>query len=247
MTKQQVKPKCVVVMPAYNAGPTLEKTYSEIPFEVVDDVILVDDHSRDNTVTLAQRLPITTIAHPVNKGYGGNQKTCYTAALQAGADIVVMLHPDYQYDPKVIPQMIAPIAEGSADIVFASRFLGNPLAGNMPLYKYLSNRSLTFIQNWIQHTAFSEFHTGYRAYSRKVLEAVPFLKNSDDFVFDNEIIIQCLLKGFRFVEIPVETRYEKDSSTVSLKGSIRYGCAVLRNLARFFCHKHHIKRYDLFE
>jgi glycosyltransferase involved in cell wall biosynthesis len=240
------RPRSVVVMPAFNAGPTLVRTYQEIPLGWVDEVILVDDCSKDDTLDVARSLGIKVIAHPENRGYGGNQKTCYRNALDAGAEIVIMLHPDYQYDPKIIPLMIEPIAAGETDIVFASRFLGHPLAGHMPIYKYVSNRLLTALQNWLQKTRFTEFHTGYRAYSRKVLESIPFELNSDDFVFDNEIIVQCLLKGFRFVEVAVETRYEKDSSTVSFKGSLRYGVGVLKNLIRYVLHKHRIRRYAMF-
>jgi glycosyltransferase involved in cell wall biosynthesis len=238
--------KVIVVMPAYNAGPTLQKTYDEVPKEYVDGIILVDDCSQDDTVQLASTLDMKVIRHERNKGYGGNQKTCYTAALEDGADIIIMLHPDYQYDPKIIPQMIAPIVAGEADVVFASRMLGDPLAGGMPLYKYISNKILTALQNLVQGTRFSEFHTGYRAFSRKALESVPFLRNSDDFVFDNEIIYQLLLKGARFVEVPVRTRYEKDSSTVSFRASVRYGLGVLRTMIAFLLHKHGIRRSPLF-
>ncbi|MBN2056590.1 glycosyltransferase family 2 protein [bacterium] len=247
MSESSRRLKTVVVMPAYNAGPTLLRTYQDVPREWVDLIILVDDCSQDDTVELASGLDIQVIAHGENRGYGGNQKTCYRNALDQGADIIIMLHPDYQYDPRIIPRMISPIADGEADIVFASRFLGNPLEGNMPLYKYISNRLLTWLQNRIQGTGFSEFHTGYRAYSRKALETIPFSRNSDGFVFDNEIIIQGLIKGMRFVEVPVETRYERDSSTVSFKGSLLYGIRVLRNLTRFLLHKHGIKRYAIFE
>jgi len=240
--------KVIVVMPAYNAGTTLLRTYDEIPKNSVDAMILVDDCSQDNTAELAAKLPgVKVIRHLHNLGYGGNQKTCYTQALEAGATIVIMLHPDYQYDPKIIPDMIAPISRGEADVVFASRMLGNPLAGGMPKYKYISNKVLTFIQNLAQGTKLSEFHTGYRAFSRKALESVPFLRNSNDFVFDNEIIYQLLLKGNRFIEIPVTTRYEKDSSTVSFKGSIRYGIGVVKTIVRYLLHRSGIHRSHLFE
>ncbi|MBN1355978.1 glycosyltransferase family 2 protein [bacterium] len=230
--------KIVVVMPAYNAGQTLTQTYRDIPREWVDEVLLVDDCSRDNTVQIAETLNIKCFTHRWNRGYGGNQKTCYNAALESGAQVVVMLHPDYQYDPKIIPDLVLPISQNDADVVFASRFLGNPLAGNMPLYKYLSNRILTWIQNRVQGTRFSECHTGYRAYSRNILEAVPYERNSEGFVFDNEIISQFILAGARFREVPVVTRYEKDSSTVSFGQSLKYGLAVLWTLLRFSLHKH---------
>lgn len=232
--------KIVVVMPAYNAGATLTKTYAEIPEGWVDEVILVDDCSCDNTIEIARNLKLKCFTHRWNRGYGGNQKTCYNAALEAGASVIVMLHPDYQYDPRIIPDLVLPILENKVDVVFASRFLGNPLKGNMPFYKYVSNRLLTSLQNLVQKTGFSECHTGYRAYSRKILEAIPYERNSENFVFDNEIIAQFVLAGARFMEIPVETRYEKDSSTVSFRASIRYGIGVLYTLLRFTLHKHKI-------
>lgn len=234
---EKYRGKIVVVMPAYNAGSTLKKTYEDIPDEWVDEVILVDDCSWDNTLEEAQRLNIKCFTHRWNRGYGGNQKTCYNAALESGAEVVVMLHPDYQYDPTIIPQMVKPILDDQVDVVFASRFLGNPLRGNMPLYKFISNRTLTSIQNIVQSASFSECHTGYRAYSRKILESVPYERNSEGFVFDNEIIGQFLIAKSRFMEIPVETRYEKESSTVSLSNSIKYGIGVLWTLFRFFMHK----------
>ncbi len=232
--------KIVVVMPAYNAGETLTKTYSEIPTGWVDEVILVDDCSQDNTLEIAKSLNLKCFTHRWNRGYGGNQKTCYNAALESDASVIVMLHPDYQYDPQIIPDLVIPILTNKADVVFASRFLGNPLKGNMPFYKYLSNRILTAIQNMVQHTRFSECHTGYRAYSREILDAIPYERNSEGFVFDNEIIGQFLLAGARFQEVPVTTRYAKDSSTVSFKASIQYGVGVLWTLLRYYLHTHHI-------
>jgi glycosyltransferase involved in cell wall biosynthesis len=239
--------KVVVVMPAYNAGETLIQTYSEIPEGWVDDVILVDDCSHDDTVDIARSLNIKCFTHRWNRGYGGNQKTCYNAALEAGAQVIVMLHPDYQYDPQIIPDLVMPIFEGEVDVVFASRFLGNPLAGNMPLYKFVSNRVLTWIQNRIQGNRFSECHTGYRAYSRAILESIPYERNSEGFVFDNEIIGQFIIAGARFKDIPVITRYEKNSSTVSLKESFKYGIAVLWTLFRYFMHQHRLWRYRKFD
>ena len=228
--------KIVVTMPAYNAGETLTKTYNDIPPGWVDEVILVDDCSQDNTISIAKTLNLKCFTHRWNRGYGGNQKTCYNAALESGAQIVVMLHPDYQYDPKIIPEIVVPIIQGEADVVFASRFLGNPLKGNMPWYKFFSNRFLTWLQNRVQGSKFSECHTGYRAYSRQILEKIPYERNSEGFVFDNEIIGQFILAGARFKEIPVETRYEKDSSTVSFKESTRYGLLVLWTLFRYYLH-----------
>lgn len=241
------KHKIVVVMPAYNAASTLLKTYKAIPEGWVDEVILVDDCSHDNTVEIAKGLKIKCFTHRWNRGYGGNQKTCYNAALESNATVVVMLHPDYQYDPGKIPELVQPIMNDQADVVFASRFLGDPLKGNMPVYKYISNRILTSLQNLVQKTSFSECHTGYRAYSNKILESIPYERNSENFVFDNEIIGQFIMVGARFLEIPVETRYEKDSSTVSFSASIRYGLGVLWTLLRFLLHKNNIWRSRIFD
>ncbi len=240
MERPENSGKIAVVMPAYNAGETLAKTYRAIPTEWVDEVILVDDCSQDNTVEVAKSLKLKCFTHRWNRGYGGNQKTCYNAALESGASVIIMLHPDYQYDPTIIPNLVMPILNDEADVVFASRFLGNPLKGGMPLYKYVSNRALTWLQNRIQGTHFSECHTGYRAYSAKILSAVPYERNSENFVFDNEIIAQFVLAGARFHEVPVTTRYEKDSSTVSFKSSLRYGFAVLWTFFRYILHTKHI-------
>lgn len=238
--------KVVVVMPAYNAGETLTRTYEEIPEGWVDEVILVDDCSKDNTVEIANALNLKCFTHRWNRGYGGNQKTCYNAALESGATVVVMLHPDYQYDPRIIPDLVNPIIQGECDVMFASRFLGNPLKGNMPIYKYWSNRLLTKLQNWVQNVNFSEFHTGYRAYSREILEAIPYERNSEGFVFDNQIIAQFIIAGARFREVAVETRYEKDSSTVSFRSSVRYGLGVLWTLVRYALHTHGILKCHKF-
>jgi len=245
--KTEYKGRIVVVMPAYNAGSTLTRTYNDIPEEWVDEVILVDDCSWDNTLEVARKLKIKCFTHRWNRGYGGNQKTCYNAALESGAEVVVMLHPDYQYDPTLIPEMVKPILDDKVDVVFGSRFLGKPLKGNMPLYKYLSNRALTFLQNIVQKASFSECHTGYRAYSRQILESIPYERNSEGFVFDNEIIGQFIIANARFMEIPVETRYEKDSSTVSFKSSVRYGLGVVMTLARFWLHKKNILKCSIFD
>ncbi len=229
--------RIVVVMPAYNAGETLTRTYAEIPEGWVDEVILVDDCSQDNTVDIAKTLKLKCFTHRWNRGYGGNQKTCYNAALESGASVIVMLHPDYQYDPTIIPDLVIPIIENRADVVFASRFLGNPLKGNMPIYKYVSNRVLTWLQNRIQGIGLTEYHTGYRAYSAAILQAVPYERNSENFVFDNEIIAQFLIAKARFLEVPVRTRYNPDASTVSFRGSVRYGFGVLWTLLRYQLHR----------
>lgn len=221
--------KVVVVMPAYNAEKTLQMTYNEIPHDVVDDVILVDDQSRDQTVAVAQQLNLTLIVHEKNRGYGGNQKTCYAAALRQNADIVVMLHPDYQYTPKLIRSMAWLIAEGLFDCVLGSRILGvGALKGGMPFYKYISNRALTFIQNLLLHHKLSEYHTGYRAFSREVLEALPLEQNSDNFVFDNQMLAQIIYAGYRIGEITCPTLYMEDSSSINFKNSTVYGLGVLK-------------------
>lgn len=221
--------KIVVVMPAYNAEKTLQKTYDEIPRPLVDEVILVDDQSQDHTVAVARRLNLRTIVHPKNTGYGGNQKTCYKTALARGADIVIMLHPDYQYTPKLITSMASLIAEGLFDCVLGSRILGvGALKGGMPLYKYISNRFLTLAQNILLRHKLSEYHTGYRAFSREILEAIPFQQNSDNFVFDNQMLAQIIYGGYRIGEITCPTRYMPDSSSINVSNSIRYGLGVLK-------------------
>jgi glycosyltransferase involved in cell wall biosynthesis len=220
--------KIVVVLPAYNAAKTLEATYREIPFEVVDDVVLVDDASRDDTPEVARKLGITTIVHERNLGYGGNQKTCYRAALDLGADIVVMLHPDYQYTPNLLPAMAAMIAYGEFDAVLASRILGTgALKGGMPFYKYVSNRFLTFAENVLLGQKLSEYHTGYRAFSRTVLETLPLELNSDDFVFDNQMLAQITWCGFRIGELSCPTKYFPDASSINFQRSVTYGVGVL--------------------
>jgi len=220
---EETSPKVVVVMPAYNAAQTLAKTCHAIPEGSCDAVLLVDDASSDDTADVARDLNLEVIEHPKNLGYGANQKTCYTHALAMGAEIVVMLHPDYQYDPRIIPDLVEPIRGGEADVVLASRMLGDPIAGGMPAYKYIFNKTLTWIENKALGTSFSEFHTGYRAFSSRALESVNYKSNSNDFVFDNEIIVQCLDAGLRFKEIPVRTRYAEDSSSVSFLTSVKYG------------------------
>jgi glycosyltransferase involved in cell wall biosynthesis len=221
--------KVVVVLPAYNAEKTLEQTYAEIPRDVVDDIILVDDASKDDTVDVAYRLGIHhVIKHEVNRGYGGNQKTCYSKALALGADIVVMLHPDYQYTPKLIVPMAGIIASGLYHAVFASRILGKgALRGGMPRYKYVANRLLTFAQNTLMNRKLSEYHTGYRAFSREALLKIPFRANSDDFVFDNEIIAQLFYADIDIAEVTCPTRYFKEASSINFSRSVKYGLGVL--------------------
>ena len=227
--------KVVVVMPAYKAALTLEKTYQEIPFDLVDEVILVDDHSPDSTSEVAKSLGIKhIIRHDVNKGYGGNQKTCYTKALELGADIVIMVHPDYQYTPLLLPAMITIIGNGLYPVVFGSRILGKgALKGGMPMYKYIANRFLTLFQNIMLSQKLSEYHTGYRAFSREVLEKVPFQKCDDDFVFDNEMIAQIFWQGFDIAEVTCPTKYFEEASSINFARSSKYGLGVLRVSMRY--------------
>jgi glycosyltransferase involved in cell wall biosynthesis len=236
-------PCVIVVMPAYNAARTLERTYRDIPHEVVSSIILVDDVSQDETVDIARDLGLDVIIHRQNLGYGGNQKTCYRAALDAGADVVVMLHPDYQYDATRIPALIQPILQGGADLMLGSRFLGDPLAGGMPRYKYLSNRFLTTVENLAFGLHLSEYHTGLRAYSRRLLETIPYQLNSNDFVFDQELIAQVVAAGgFRIGEIAVPTRYFEEASSVGFRRSVVYGLSTLRVVARFLLHRIGVRR-----
>ena len=239
-------PKTIVVMPAYNAANTLAKTYYNIPPNSYDEIILVDDASSDATWTVANELPITAIRHRKNRGYGGNQKTCYTRALEHKAEIVVMLHPDYQYDPTIVGDLVKPLSAGEADVVLASRLLGDPLKGGMPYWKYVANRFLTRIENLALGTSFSEFHTGYRAFTRKALESVNFEANSENFLFDNEIIVQLVLKGFRFKEIPVSTRYSFDCSSVGFGQGCVYGFGILKTIAKYFVHRSGTYRFKQF-
>ena len=226
--------RITVVLPAYNAAKTLRMTIEEIPADIVDDIILTDDASKDSTAVLSRELGLTTIRHSSNRGYGGNQKTCYAAALARGADIVVMLHPDYQYTPKLITAMASMIAYDEFDYVLASRILGKgALVGGMPMYKYISNRALTFAENILLSQKISEYHTGYRAWSRKVLERLPLLKCSDDFVFDNEMIAQATYFGFRVGEISCPTKYFDDASSINFRRSCTYGLGVLSTAAKF--------------
>lgn len=227
--------KIVVVMPAYNAAKTLIRTYNEIDKKLVDKIILVDDASRDDTALIAKMLKIPTYVHLKNRGYGGNQKTCYREALKLGADIVVMLHPDYQYDPKKIPAMIEPIIKGNADLVLGSRLKeGSAMEAGMPVWKFLANRFLTTIENFILKTKLSEMHTGYRAYSKKLLETIPFEKNSEDFVFDSEVIFQTVAYGFKIAEVSVPCIYISDASSINFKRSFQYGLSTLKTAWRFW-------------
>ncbi len=240
--------KIIVTMPAYNAAKTLLKTFEDIPHGLVSEIILVDDCSKDDTAQIGSSLNIKVVEHPHNVGYGGNQKTCYLEALRDEADIIIMLHPDYQYDPRKIPELIAPIINSQADIVLGSRFLNNgALKGGMPYYKFIANRCLTFCQNLILGTNLSEFHTGYRAYSRKFLETVPFLRNSIAFVFDAEILCQAVYFNFKIAEIGVETRYFPEASSIKLGSSIIYGLGVLRVLLIYLLAKLKLLNSRLFQ
>jgi glycosyltransferase involved in cell wall biosynthesis len=242
------KPKVVVVMPAYNAARTLVRTYNDIPPNTVDQVILVDDVSKDETVDIARQLGLKVVIHIQNKGYGGNQKTCYIEALREGADIVVMLHPDYQYDSTRIPDLIAPIERGEKDMMLGSRLLGGgTLAGGMPLWKYLSNRFLTTVENLALGQQLSEMHTGFRAYSRRLLETIPFLLNSDDFVFDTEVLAQASAFGFPIGEIAVPTRYFAEASSVNFKRSVTYGLSTLLVMWRYTLHRTGLRRQRQFQ
>jgi glycosyltransferase involved in cell wall biosynthesis len=226
--------KVVVVMPAYNAEKTLKMTYEEIPFEIVDDVVLVDDASRDRTSELARELGIHTIVHTENLGYGGNQKSCYKAALGLGAEIVIMVHPDYQYTPKLIPAMASMIAYGEFDAVLGSRILGiGALQGGMPYYKYISNRFLTLFENLLLGHKLSEYHTGYRAFSREILEKLPLEENSNDFVFDNQMLAQIIWFGYRIGELTCPTKYFEDASSINFRRSCIYGLGVLKTALQF--------------
>jgi glycosyltransferase involved in cell wall biosynthesis len=240
--------KITVVMPAYNAAATLERTLREINRETVDEIILVDDASRDGTVAEARRLGLRTILHDRNRGYGANQKTCYTEALKSGADVVVMLHPDYQYTPKLMTAMASLIAVGEFDVVLGSRILsGGALKGGMPLYKYVANRALTATENLVTGAKLSEYHTGYRAFSREVLTRLPLLENSDDFVFDAKMLAQCIYFDYRVGEVSCPTRYEPDSSSINFRRSVVYGMGVLGVTALFRACKLGLARSAIFD
>ena len=241
--------KVVVVLPAYNAAKTLEITYNEIDFKIVDDVILVDDLSKDDTVEVGKKLGIEHIViHQENKGYGGNQKSCYNKALEIGADIVIMLHPDYQYTPKLIPAMAGLLGSGLYHVVLGSRILGKgALKGGMPLIKWLANRGLTFIQNVLMSAKLSEYHTGYRAFTREVLEKVDYNVNSDNFVFDNQMLAQIWYAGFEIAEITCPTKYFNDASSINLKNSTIYALGVLRTSVQFRLQKWGIIKNKIFQ
>lgn len=238
-----------VVLPAYNAAKTLEMTYKEIPFEIVDHVILVDDKSKDDTVKVARQLGIQHIVvHEQNKGYGGNQKSCYNKALEIGSDIVVMLHPDYQYTPKLIQSICYLIANDVYHVVFGSRILGKgALKGGMPIYKYVANRFLTLFQNILMNQKLSEYHTGYRAFSKEVLQRIKYEANSDDFVFDNQMIAQIFYAGFEIAEITCPTKYFDDASSINLKRSLIYGIGVLKTSLSYFLQKTKLSKFKIYE
>src|SRR3954454_299323 len=248
MTREDRTRKICVVMPAYNAEKTLERTWRDLPMEWVDDVVVVDDASRDRTVEVARSLGLHTLVHPRNRGYGGNQKTCYREALARGADVVVMVHPDHQYDPRVVPQLVTPLLKAECDAVFGSRMLGGrPIEGGMPKWKYFANLFLTAVANATFYVFLSEYHSGLRAYSRRYLEAVDLESNSDDFVFDTEIIAQGVWAGMRIREIPIETRYFKEASQIGFGRSVVYGFSVLGVLARYKMQTKGLLRSRIFE
>jgi glycosyltransferase involved in cell wall biosynthesis len=241
--------KVVVVLPAYNAARTLEQTYREIPLDIVDEVVLVDDRSADDTLAVAKTLGIQhVIRHDANRGYGGNQKTCYDTALRLGAEIVVMLHPDYQYTPKLVRAMVSVLGEDVYDVVLGSRILGNgALTGGMPLYKYVANRALTAFENIVTGQKLSEYHTGFRAYRRRVLEAIPYERNSDDFIFDNQFLVQAHALGFRIAELTCPTKYFAEASSINFRRSLRYGILCCATAVQYRLHRSGVVRSPLFE
>lgn len=243
------KKKLTIVLPAYNAAKTLEQTYNEIPFDIVDEVILVDDNSKDNTVEVGKALGIKhIIKHDINKGYGGNQKSCYNKALELESDIVIMLHPDYQYTPKLIHSMAYLIANEVYEVVLGSRILGNgALKGGMPMYKYIFNRMLTFSQNVLMGQKLSEYHTGYRAFSKNVLQSIKYNINSDDFVFDNQMLAQICYAGFEVAEVTCPTKYFEEASSINFKRSVEYGLGVLKTSILFFSAKVNLYQSKLFK
>lgn len=241
--------KVVVVFPAYNASATLEKTYNEIPFDIVDEVVLVDDCSKDDTVEIAKRIGIKHIvSHTVNRGYGGNQKSCYKKALELNADIVIMVHPDYQYTPLLITSMSSIIGENLYQVVLASRILGKgALKGGMPMYKYIANRFLTFTQNILINQKLSEYHTGYRAFSTEVIQSINLEANSDDFVFDNQMLCQIFNKGYEIGEITCPTKYFKEASSINFKRSMIYGLGCLKTSMQFWLHNKGLVKFEIFK
>ncbi|MBQ3943739.1 MAG: glycosyltransferase family 2 protein [Elusimicrobia bacterium] len=243
------KSKIVIVMPAYNAAQTLQKTINSIPKNSYDEILLVDDDSKDDTVKIAKELGLKVIKHNKNLGYGANQKTCYKTALEMSADIIVMVHPDYQYDPRLVPFLVGLIEQDICDVMFANRIRTRKeaLKGGMPCYKYFFNRFLTILENIILGLNLGEYHTGYRAYSRKVLESINFEANSDDFVFDQHIVVQIALAGFRIGDIPVPTKYFPEASSINFKRSVKYGFGILWILVKYILHKWKIVKYKQFE
>jgi glycosyltransferase involved in cell wall biosynthesis len=239
--------KIAVVLPAYNAARTLKRTYDEIPKQIVDDVILTDDASQDETIGISISLGIHTLVHEANLGYGSNQKTCYAAALARGADIVVMLHPDYQYSPRLVPAMASMIASGEYEVVLGSRILGQgALSGGMPLYKYVGNRVLTFLENVLLGRKLSEYHTGYRAWSRRALETLPLERCSNDYVFDNQVLAQAVHRGLRIGEISCPTRYFPEASSINFRRSVIYGFGVLATACAYRLHRLGLRESRLF-
>jgi glycosyltransferase involved in cell wall biosynthesis len=243
------KHKIIAVLPAYNAESTLAATLADVPVGSIDEVILVDDGSRDRTVQVAREMGLTVIEHPQNRGYGGNQKTCYRHALEHGADIVVMIHPDYQYDSRVIPAAVGFIELGICDIVLGSRIRSRDeaLAGGMPLYKYVANRGLTALENLALGQNLGDFHSGFRVYRREVLERIPFERNSDDFVFDTQFLVQAVRLGFRLGDVPVPVRYFAEASSINFKRSVRYGCGTLGVVAQYWLDRLGVHRSKLFQ
>lgn len=241
--------KIIAVLPAYNAAKTLKLTLDDIPEGSVDEIILVDDCSKDNTVEVAQQLGLKVIVHKQNKGYGGNQKTCYREALKNGADIAIMIHPDHQYNPKLVPQMLEPLINEECDAVFGSRMIHkkNALEGGMPKWKFAANIFLTGLENFLLGTKLAEYHSGFRAYSKKVLETLPLEENSDNFVFDTEIIVQLVVNDFKIKEIPINTKYFKDASNVGIKQGIKYGTDILRTMTKYKLHQWGIKKRTQFK
>ncbi len=242
------QPKVVVVMPAYNAESTLKRTVDDIPAKTVDEIILTDDNSTDKTLEIAKQLGIKTVSHKTNKGYGANQKTCYKIALQRNADIVIMVHPDYQYDTRVIPYAVGFLSMGICDVIVGSRIRTRKEAvkNGMPLYKYLSNRILTTIENIVLGQNLGDFHSGFRAYTRKVLETIPYKKNSDDFVFDTELLSQSVYFGFKIGDIPIPTRYFKEASSINFPNSVKYGIQTLQTMGKFLLQKINFCDFDIF-
>jgi glycosyltransferase involved in cell wall biosynthesis len=241
------KPHVIVVMPAYNASRTIERTYADIPLDIVDEVIVVDDASHDDTAAVASKLGVRVLVHRQNYGYGANQKTCYREALELGADVVIMVHADHQYDPTRIPQLIAPILAGEADMMLGTRIAdGQALEGGMPIWKFISNRALTITENLILGQRLTDLHTGFRAYNRQLLESVPWFLNSDNFVFDSEMIVQAVACGFRLSEASVPSRYFDEASSVNFRVSLRYGLDTLSVLGRYLLHRLGIRRNPQF-